>query len=367
MTIGHFVAPRRGIVIALIVIAAVAAASDFFLRTSPSRVVVRYGITPYQDSALPVVAEMKGWYREQGIEVQLVPLAWGDIVTALSSGAIDAAIYNFNSFLPPYQNAAQGTAKPLFYAPLYIFKGQAIMVHPQSGFQITNPSAATNTPLDSAEIIRRASDLKGKRIGVTKGTELEQIVLAALAKAGLSASDAQIIYAAPEDSLAAFLAGNLDAFAAGLTERIEARRHGAIELLTQADVMMPVTDGLVTTDVFASKNQAALDKLVTSWFRTIQYIQEDVPKNSAEIRDYLRTSASTRYTPEEYAIAWTFDDFPTTPKAANEVFNNKDSKFYWKSSWDYVAKFLIDQKQITQVPPYNAYAGEDTLKRLSSP
>src|SRR5690349_4136044 len=70
---------------------------------SEAQQTIRYGITPYQDSGLPVVAAMKGWYKEEGLNVELVPLAWGDVVTALSSGSIDVAIYNLNSFLAPYQ------------------------------------------------------------------------------------------------------------------------------------------------------------------------------------------------------------------------------------------------------------------------
>ena len=50
---------------------------------------VRYGITPYQDSALPVVANELGWYKESGIDFELIPLAWGDVITALSSGVPD--------------------------------------------------------------------------------------------------------------------------------------------------------------------------------------------------------------------------------------------------------------------------------------
>src|SRR3954452_5494893 len=63
---------------------------------------IRYGITPYQDSGLPVVPAMKGWYKDEGLNIELVPLAWGDVIAALSSGSIDVAIYNFNSFLAPY-------------------------------------------------------------------------------------------------------------------------------------------------------------------------------------------------------------------------------------------------------------------------
>ena len=109
---------------------------------------------------------------------------------------------------------------------------------------------------DAATRDRRVADaarqLKGKRVAVTVGTELDQIVITALQKAGLdSKKDVTLINASPEESLAAFLSGNVDAFAAGLTERTEARRHGGTELLVASDVTLPVIDGLITSDVKA--------------------------------------------------------------------------------------------------------------------
>ena len=174
-------------------------------------------------------------------------MAWGEVITALSGGAIDVAIYNFNSFLAPYENASKRSPKPVFYAPLYIFKGQAIMVHGDSKFEMIDSAVARSDQSYKEKVARIARQLKGKRIAVTKGTELEQIVIEALKKANLKESDAEIIHASPEDSLAAFLAKDIDAVAVGLTERVEARRHGAKELLTTSDVIRPVIDGIVTT------------------------------------------------------------------------------------------------------------------------
>lgn len=355
------------VVIGLAVVGVIAIAA-FVLWPKPSGdvVVVRYGITPYQDSALPVVAERLGWYEEEGLRVELVPLSWDQVMPALRSGAIDAAVYNFNSFLPAYENAAQGGARrPLFYAPLFVFHGQALMVKGDAGLQSLPATELGAPPPDAARLRAVAAQLRGKRIALTRGTELEQIVLAALAAGGLTERDVTLIHASPEDLLASFLSGDVDAFAAGLTERVEARRHGGVELLTQSDVMSPVTDGLVTTEQFAAEHAEALDKLVQLWFRTIQHIQPDVANNSTEIRDYLRTAASTRYSPEEYAIAWTFNYFPQDAAAANEAFNVEQSRYFWRRSWDEVSAFLIEQRTITTAPPYEAYRGDVVLSDLS--
>lgn len=350
-------------------LAALVVAAIFLWPRAPARdeVVIRYGITPYQDTALPVVAERRGWYAAEGLRVELVPLSWDQVMPALRSGSIDVAVYNFNSFLPAYANAAQGTQRrPIFYAPLYVFHGQAIMVHGNAGLRTLDASPSRSRTPSREEVAAIAAQLRGKRIALTRGTELEQIVLAALSAAGLTERDVTIIHASPEDSLAAFISGDVDAFAGGLTERVEARRRGGIELLTQSDVMSPVTDGLITTEAFARDHPEALDKLVLLWFRTIRHVAADVPNNSIEVRDYLRTAASTRYSPQEYAIAWTFEYFPSSAAEAQQVFSTPGSRYYWRNAWDEVGRFLVEQRTIRQIPPHDAYVGDAVLRRLAT-
>jgi NitT/TauT family transport system substrate-binding protein len=358
---------RNLIILAILIVVAVIGIVVWkkYSKTPPGLVTVRYGITPYQDSALPVVPNELGWYREAGVNVELVPVAWGDVVTALSSGAIDVAIYNFNSFQPPYENAAQGSAKPVVYCPVYLFKGQAIMVKPGSGMEVFREVPGESNESRDARLSKVAGQLKGKRIAVTQGTELEQIVLATLKKANLTQNDVKIIHASPEDSLAAFLAGNIDAFAAGLTERVESRRHGATELLVTADVMLPVIDAIVTTEAFAQKKPEVMDRLVGVWFRTIRFMEEDLNKNSAYILKYLSTAASTRYSPEEYSVAWTFNVFPKDAKEANRLFNDPGSSGYWKTAWDKNNEFLQQEGKAKAPVPYTAYWGDKVLDRLS--
>jgi ABC-type nitrate/sulfonate/bicarbonate transport system substrate-binding protein len=326
---------------------------------------VKYGITPYQDSALPIVADSIGLYKDSNIDFKVVPLAWGDVVSALISGAIDVAIYNFNSFQAPYENASRGSNKPVFYCPTYVFKGQAIMVHGDAGYTVFKDLPNENAEDRLNRLSNVINQLKGKRIGITEGTELEQIVLEALKIAKLDpAKDVKLIHASPEDALASFLSKDLDAFAAGLTERTEARRHGAIELLVTSDVTLPVIDGIVTTENYLKEHQQTLDSLVSIWFKTIRFMESDLSNNSKYIRNYLAKSASTRYSVEEYNIAWSFNIFPRNPIEAYELFLNNQSPYYWEKSWNTNNDFLIDSKKITSPIPKSAFKGVDVLQRL---
>jgi len=324
--------------------------------------VVRFGITPYQDTALPVVGLAKGWYAEEGVDVQVVPLTWGDVVTALTSGSVDVVLYNFNSFMPPYNNAATSGSKPVYYCPLYVFKGQAVMVKGDSGLKVFRDREFKTAEERQESLKSVCEQLRGKKIAVTKGTELEEIVLTALKVGGVKRDEAEIIHASAEDCLSGFLAGSVDAFAAGLTERVEARRQGATEFLTTADVMKPVIDGLVTSEAFAKSHEVTLTKLLGVWFRIVKYVGADPKQNSKEIREYLVKQASTRYTADEYAIAWTFQTFAPDAGNARRMFSDTSSPYYWQESWARINRFLLDEGKIDSPVPEEAYWGGRILQ-----
>jgi len=326
---------------------------------------IRYGVTPYQDSGLPVVADALGWYEAEGLKVVLVPLSWGDVMPALAGGAVDVVIYNMNSFMPAYWRSTQGRSPPLFYAPVFAFKGQAVMVHGDKELMTMPETDSLEAKEAEARIIEVAEQLRGKRVGVTKGTELEQIVLEGMSKAGLTEDDVTLVHGSPEVTLAAFLAGDLDAFAAGLTERVEASKRGAVALYSASDVMPPVINGLVTSEAFRENRSAELGRLLDLWFRTVQYIGDDVEGNSVHIREYLRERGSTDYSPEEYAIAWNFDVFALNREDARELFNDDASSLYWRSAWDGINDFLLSEGELEQSVPYSAYFGESVLESQS--
>ena len=74
------------------------------------------------------------------------------------------------------------------------------------------PSAqAIIVPPDSP--IHSIADLKGKRVAVSKGSGCNFLLIAALAKAGLTIKDIQVRYLEAPDALAAFRGGNIDAWA----------------------------------------------------------------------------------------------------------------------------------------------------------
>ena len=77
-----------------------------------------------------------------------------------------------------------------------------------AGSAITNGQGIL-VPANSS--IQTIADLKGKRIGFTKGSSAHNVVIATLEKAGLTWSDITPVYLTPPDAVPAFANGSIEA------------------------------------------------------------------------------------------------------------------------------------------------------------
>ncbi|MCC7055105.1 MAG: ABC transporter substrate-binding protein [Gemmatimonadaceae bacterium] len=332
------------------------------MRRSSSPVEIRYGITPFQDSALPVVPAALGWYKESGLNVRLVDLGWEDVPLALASGSIDVALYNFDSFMSSWPSLASGGKDVVFYAPLYLWNGAAIMV--RGGAMSPAGDLSVLSPAQRSERVRSAvGQLRGKRIGISEGTTFEQTVLDALRVAGMTRTDVVLVHAKAADNLAAFLSGGLDAFSAGLTERVQAQRSGAVPLVEGPDVSLPVVDGLVARRDFVELHPDEMARLVETWFRTVEYVSANPAERGRPVLNYLLGKASVDYSPEEYAVAWTFQYFPKSRDEAVRAFLTPGSPYFWRPIWAQNSLDLVQQGKIAKPVPERVFLGEEALRR----
>ena len=139
--------------------------------------------------------------RQQAIlETKLAPLGvhvtWVEfgagppLLEAMSAGSIDLG---HTGDAPPIF-AQAGGASIVYVAAQSSDSGQAILV----------PAGSD---------IHTLGDLKGKRVGFTRGSSAHNLVVLALERAGLHYSDITPVYLSPPDAGAAFTRGSLDAWA----------------------------------------------------------------------------------------------------------------------------------------------------------
>jgi sulfonate transport system substrate-binding protein len=148
----------------------------------------------YQKNGVLVIARqqaaLENHFRPAGIDVKWVEFSSGPpMMEAMNVGSID---YGAVGDSPPVFAQAAGAAI-VYAAGQPITNGQGILV-----------------PQNSA--IRSIGDLKGKRIGFTKGSSAHNIVVQTLEKAGLTYADIAPVYLTPPDAGPAFANGSIDAW-----------------------------------------------------------------------------------------------------------------------------------------------------------
>jgi sulfonate transport system substrate-binding protein len=177
-----------------------------FLKLS-SAVVAAFATTPalsqavakevrigYQKTGVLVIARQQGTLEKRfaasGTQVKWVEFTSGPpMMEAISNGSVDFGAVGDSP--PIFAQAAN--ANIVYAAASPISNGQGILV-----------------PATSS--IKTIADLKGKRVGFTKGSSAHNIVVQTLEKAGLTYDDITPVYLIPPDAGPAFANGSIDAW-----------------------------------------------------------------------------------------------------------------------------------------------------------
>ncbi|WP_027059251.1 sulfonate ABC transporter substrate-binding protein [Mesorhizobium loti] len=150
----------------------------------------------YQKTGLPVIARQQQVIEkalsDKGVAVKWVEFTAGPpLVEALNVGAVDVG---YTGDAPPIFGQSAGANIVYVAAMPPNGDGEAVFVKPAS-------------PIQSV------ADLKGKRVGVGKGTSAHNLLVATLEKAGLPYDQITPIYLSPADAAAAFASDQIDAWA----------------------------------------------------------------------------------------------------------------------------------------------------------
>lgn len=149
----------------------------------------------YQKTGLPVIAKQQQIIEKalapKGVTIKWVEFTAGPpLVEALNVGSIDVG---WVGDAPPIFGQSAG-ANIVYAAALPSNgDGEAIFVKPESP-------------------IKTVADLKGKKVGVGKGTSAHNLLVAALEKDGIAFTDISATYLSPADAAAAFASDNIDAW-----------------------------------------------------------------------------------------------------------------------------------------------------------
>lgn len=149
----------------------------------------------FQKAGLPVITRQQQLIEKalapEGVSVRWVEFPSGPpLLEALNAGAVDVG---WTGDAPPIFAQAAGANLVYVAALPSNGAGEAIIV-----------------PADSP--VKAVVDLKGRKVGVTKGSSAQNLLVAALERAGVAYADITPVYLSPPDAAAAFASGKIDAW-----------------------------------------------------------------------------------------------------------------------------------------------------------
>lgn len=175
----------------------------------------------FQKAGLPVITRhlqlIEKALAPQGVSVRWVEFPSGPpLLEALNAGAVDVG---WTGDAPPIFAQAAGANLVYVAALPSNGAGEAILV-----------------PADSP--VRSVAELKGRKVGVTKGSSAQNLLVAALERAGVPYADITPVYLSPADAAAAFASGKIDAWSIwDPFFAIAELRHSPRVLTTTKDVL----------------------------------------------------------------------------------------------------------------------------------
>lgn len=276
----------------------------------PSRGIAQDGVKEirigYQKNGVLVIARQQATlekhFTARGIDVKWVEFSSGPpMMEAMNVGSID---YGAVGDSPPVFAQAAGAAI-VYAAGQPITNGQGILV-----------------PKDSP--IRAITDLKGKRIGFTKGSSAHNIVVQTLEKAGLTYADITPVYLTPPDAGPAFANGSIEAwaiwdpyFAIG-----ESRQNGRI--LVNAHEITKTNSFYIANREFAKNNGAILQQIIDVTTATAAWAEDhrdEVAKSLSAVTGIpldIQTIAAKR---SAFAVGPMTDDIIDTQQGVADRFH----------------------------------------------
>lgn len=215
------------------------------------------------------VAKEKNLYRRNGVDVDLIYIAGGSkLMQALISGNVD-----------------------------FVSLGSGVIeANVRGGETVFLASWVNNFVFSIYGVpdVRSPSDLKGKKIGVTRfGTSTEYATIEALKRIGLDArKDVTLIQTGgiPE-TLAAIQAGAIQAGTVSPPNTFRAAKLGLVEVINITKLKIPfITTGLVSTKNYVNGHKEVTKNVIKAVVESIRIIKNDREFTKGVISRYTRLS-----------------------------------------------------------------------------
>jgi NitT/TauT family transport system substrate-binding protein len=235
--------------------AALALAFVATLHAAPLKI----GYSDWPGYTVLEVAKQKGWFKEAGVDVELVWFDYLPSLDAFSANKIDAVCVVATDALV---NGANG-AKSKIIALLDYSDGSDMIV--------------------GAPGVNSLKDLKGKKIGLEVTLVEHLLLLKGLEANGMKQSDIELVNTPTNETPQTLGSGKVGAVAAWYPVSGQALKAvpGSKAIFTSADAKGLIYDVLAVNPTSFGKNKADWEKVVGVYYKCVDYVLDPATKEDA--------------------------------------------------------------------------------------
>ena len=261
----------------------------------------------YQKTGLPVIARQQGSVEAklaaQGTSVRWVEFTAGPpLLEAMNVGSVDVG---WTGDAPPIFAQAAGAAVVYVAALPSNGAGEAVIVKADSP-------------------VKSLADLRGKKVGFTKGSSSHNLTVVALERAGLAYSDITPVYLSPADAAAAFARGSVDAWTIWDPFLAIAQSRNDVRLLVTAKEALNVKTYFLANKGFAAKHPRVLRDSLGSLADAARWAdthRADVAKALADVTGVEFAAQKVAADRTEFGIGPITDDIIAGQQATADRFH----------------------------------------------
>ena len=305
--------------------------------SSADKKIVAYGVIDPQISAQQIIADKKGYFKEEGLDVENKLVQSGGDISPLISGG-EAQV----SFESPYTDiavAANGVPVKIVAPMADIGNTQCVVARKDSG-------------------IVNAKDLEGKKVGMAAGSG----VLIAIRNMGkemnVDTNKINFVTLSPSDQIAAMEHGDIDAMACWEPWVSNGQKAGGKLLFS----------GLKS---YLGDKQGDVNWL--SFYTTMQVTDTFLKDHPEDVKAMLRAlKKATDFINEhsDEAAEIIAKEINLDKEQVKEIMaqNKYDMKFdeHFQSSCEEMSSFMLEMQNIPSNPAFSQYADPNFLKAVDS-
>ena len=313
-------------------------------RASSQLVHVRVALSAFQDVVSIYIGIEEGFYRQEGIAVDIQHTDWPGSNQLLVGGHTDL---DTTSDADVALQNAQGNDTTLAF-PLYFFAGGGLMYDPHRFTWTSYATFLKKTHGNRKEALRRTlKQAIGRKVGVSSGGAEYATFIGMIKFAGLPAKDFQIVNLSQEDLPPALLSGSIDIMIAGIPQRLAVLKHGYATLTDQTALPSTVAQcGYGAHRSWLNTHRALAAKIQKVIFKTMAFIQEHPDQAFPIISRHLREAGTIEDAKDIQKIWDKMEFFVHGKEWYQKQVVNPRGQFYWKDRFEAVVRDLKSSGKI---------------------